>query len=303
MTPYAKEMSSPKPITRSIQVAAFLVLTAIGIFVWWKTLASLFGLALRDEQYTHILLIVPISTVLIVLDWQAPKSPSPRSLSMGFGLLIFAALIIGTAGSTPMSSDASLSVSVFAFVLWCAGAFLGCFGQDAFRCSLFPICFLLWLVPFPPALLNATVMVLQRGSAVAAHLFFLVAGIPVGQRGTLLYLPGITLEVAPECSSMRSSMMLIVTTMVAGQLLLRSFWRKTALVAAAIPLSIAKNGLRIFVLGAIAIRFDPNIFDSRLHRQGGIIFFLIALAGIVTLLWLLRRGEEKSYGRQLKSHG
>jgi exosortase len=292
-------MSSPNPIARSVQVAAFSVLGAIGVFVWWKTLASLFALALRDEQYTHILLILPISAALVVLDWRAPRSASSQSLGIGFALLLLAVLIIviSSAGALPISSDAVLSASVFAFVLWCAGAFVVCFGMEAFQHSLFPICFLLWMVPFPPAMLNAIVSVLQRGSAVAAHLLFLVAGIPVGQRDTLLYLPGVTLEVAPECSSMRSSMMLIVTTMVVGQLLLRSFWRKTALVAAAIPLSIAKNGLRIFVLGAIATRVDPGILDSRLHRQGGIIFFLIALAGIVTLLWLLRRGEEKSYGR------
>jgi exosortase len=289
MTPYAKEMSSPRPITQSVQVAAFLVLIAIGVFVWWKTLISLYALALRDEQYTHILLILPISVVLIVLDWRAPRNPSSKSLSVGFGLLVLATLVLVISGAATMP--------MFAFVVWCTGAFLACFGQEAFRRSLFPICFLLWLVPFPPALLNTTVSVLQHGSAVAAHLFFLIAGIPVGQKGTLLYLPGITLEVAPECSSMRSSMMLIVTTMVAGQLLLRSCWRKTVLVAAAIPLSIAKNGLRIFVLGAIAVRFNPNIFDSRLHRQGGIIFFLIALAGIATLLWLLRRGEEGAYSR------
>jgi len=93
---------------------------------------------------------------------------------------------------------------------------------------------------------------------------------------------------------MRSSMMLIVTTMVLAQLLLRSFWRKLAVVAVAIPLSIAKNGLRIFVLGVLATRVDPSFLTGRLHRQGGIIYFLIALAGIALLLWILRRGEEKS---------
>jgi len=300
MRPYAREMNSAKAsIAQSVQVAAFVVLGAVGFLVWWRTLASLFALALHDEQYTYVLLILPISTALIALDWRAPRSSSLQSVGVGFILLMIAVIIFETTntGSWPASSGAALSASVFAFVLWCTGAFIACFGQLAFRRSLFPLCFLLWMVPFPPILLNAIVSLLQRGSAVSAHLFFLVAGFPVGQRDTLLYLPGLTLEVAPECSSIRSSMMLIVTTMVVGELLLRSIWRKTLLVAAAIPLSIAKNGLRIFVLGAIATRLDPNILDSRLHRQGGIIFFLIALAGIVTLLWLLRRGEGRFYDR------
>jgi exosortase/archaeosortase family protein len=86
--------------------------------------------------------------------------------------------------------------------------------------------------------------------------------------------------------------MLIVTTMVLAQLLLRSPWRKTLIILLAIPLSVAKNGLRIFVIAMLATRIDPGFLTGKLHRQGGIIFFLIALATTFLLLWLLRRGEE-----------
>ena len=89
-------------------------------------------------------------------------------------------------------------------------------------------------------------------------------------------------------------MMLLVTTMVLAHLLLRSPWRKIVVVAAAVPLSIAKNGLRIFVLGALATRVNPSFLTGRLHREGGIIFFLIALAGIFLLIWILHRGELKN---------
>jgi exosortase len=121
----------------------------------------------------------------------------------------------------------------------------------------------------------------------------LLAGIPVEQRGLLVHIPGLTLEVAPECSSIRSSLLLLVTTMVLAQLLLRSFWRKALAIAVAIPLSIAKNGLRIFALAVLATRVDPAFLDGNFHRHGGIIFFLIALAAIFLLLWILRRSEDK----------
>jgi exosortase/archaeosortase family protein len=81
--------------------------------------------------------------------------------------------------------------------------------------------------------------------------------------------------------------------MVLAQLLLRSPWRKAVIVAIAIPLSVAKNGLRIFTIAMLATRVDRSFLTGRLHRQGGIIFFLIALAIISLLLWLMRRGEEK----------
>jgi len=81
--------------------------------------------------------------------------------------------------------------------------------------------------------------------------------------------------------------------MVLAQLLLRSPWRKALIIAVAIPLSVAKNGLRIFTLGMLATRVSPSFLTGRLHRQGGIIFFLIALAAILLLIWILRRGESE----------
>jgi exosortase/archaeosortase family protein len=96
--------------------------------------------------------------------------------------------------------------------------------------------------------------------------------------------------------------MLVVTTMVLAHLLLRSFWRKALVIAVAIPLSVAKNGLRIFVLGMLGTRVDPSFLTGRLHRQGGIIYFLIALSAIFLLLWILRHGEKEIPGLEASSH-
>jgi exosortase len=273
----------------------FAILGVISIAIWWLPLASSFALASRDEQYTHILLILPISAALIFVDW---KSPDPStSLSVRIGSVLLAAAILANAavrwGTFPLSSDVQLSLNMLALVVWWIAAFVLCFGFRTFRRALFPLCFLLWIVPLPEFVLNAIVSFLQHGSAAAAHLLFLMAGIPVAQRGMLVHIPGLTLEVAPECSSIRSSLMLLVTTMVLAHLFLRSFWRKFLVVALAIPLSVAKNGLRIFVLGVLATRVDPSYLTGRLHREGGIIYFLIALAAIFLLLWIFHRGEEK----------
>ena len=121
----------------------------------------------------------------------------------------------------------------------------------------------------------------------------LAFGVPVAEEGTLLTIPGLTIEVAKECSSIRSSLMLVVTTMVLAQTLLRTTWRKAIVIAVAIPLSVAKNGLRIFVLAMLATRVDRTYLTGRLHHEGGIIYFLVALAIIFLLIWIARRSEEK----------
>jgi exosortase len=297
------QASNRESILKSHSRLWFAIFGAISIPIWWFPLLSTLSLALRDEQYTHLLLILPISAVWIVLDWklldQKPRGPSARSsVSIGSVLLtlaLVAALFVRWRAAA-LPSDVQLSANMLALVVWWIAAFVLSFGTRSFRQLLFPLCFLLWLVPFPTFVLNRIVSLLQQGSAASAHLLFVAAGVPVAQRGMLVHIPGLTLEVAPECSSIRSSLILLVTTMVVAQILLRSFWRKAVLVAVAIPISVAKNGLRIFAIAMLATRVDPSFLTGRLHRQGGIIFFLIALAAVFLLLWILRRSEEGKLG-------
>jgi exosortase len=272
----------------------FSILTAISLAIWWGPLTSSFALAWHDDQYTHILLILPVSVALIFLDWKSPEPFTRSTVRLGSVLLVITAVttFLVRSRAVALTPDMQLSLNMLSLVLWWVAAFILCFGTGASRRALFPLCFLFWMVPFPDFVLNPIVSLLQQGSAGAARLLFMAAGVPVEQRGMLLHISGLTVEVARECSSIRSSSMLLVTTMVLAQLLLRSPWRKALVIAAAIPLSVAKNGLRIFAIAMLATRVDPGFLTGRFHRQGGIIFFLIGLAAIFLLLWIERRAER-----------
>ena len=286
----------------SLSLPVFSILTAISLVIWWSPLSASLALALHDEQYTHILLILPVSTALIFMDWKPPEPHGGLSVVLGSILLVMAASLTFLIrwNAVALSPDEQLSANMLALVVWWIAAFILCFGLPASRRALFPLCFLFWLIPFPDFALNAIVNLLQQSSAAAAHLLFAAAGVPVEQRGVFVHIPGLTVEVARECSSIRSSSMLIVTTMVLAQLLLRSPWRKVLIILVAFPLSVAKNGLRIFVIAMLTTRVDPSFLTGRVHRKGGIIFFLIALAATFLLLWILRRGEEVSPGVRAK---
>jgi len=80
--------------------------------------------------------------------------------------------------------------------------------------------------------------------------------------------------------------------MVLAHLFLRSWWRKVLLVVAAIPISVAKNGLRIFTIAELGTRVDPGFLDGKLHHNGGIIFLCIGIGLVAVLLWMLRRTES-----------
>jgi exosortase len=281
----------------------FAFLLAVSLVVGWQALFRTFALALHADEYTHLLLIVPISLSLIFTERMRLKAALESGTGVG-AVLLFIAVLTTCYSHWLAASDTHLSVSMLAMVLWWIGSFVFCFGARAARLFLFPLCFLFWMVPIPAQLLNKIIAFWQQGSALSASMLFSALGIPVTQDGIVISIPGLTLEVAQECSSVRSSLMLIVTSMVLAHLFLRSFWRKTAVVVAAIPLSIAKNGLRIFTIAMLGTRVDPGFLHGNLHRHGGIVFFLAALLVVLLLLWLLNRGESQSsrnYSDQQKS--
>jgi exosortase len=275
--------------------SVFLFLCAISLLAAWRPLGEAFWLASNDDGYTHLLLILPMAAALIWLDWRSLKpllAPGPRA---GLVLLGVSLLIAGfTRWCSHLFPDERLTGNILALVTWWVGSFVLCFGIRVSRSLLFPLGFLYLAVPMPRFLLDEIVSWLQLGSAFVAHGMFAVARVPVSQDGVLLSLPDLTVEVAKECSSIRSSSMLLVTTMLLAQLFLRAAWRKWLVILLAIPVSVAKNGLRIFTIAMLGTKVDPSYLTGRLHHQGGVIFFTIGLGGIFFVLWILHRNEGKS---------
>jgi exosortase len=272
----------------------FLAIAAGTLLVGWRPLFQTFALSLRNNEYTQILLILPISAVLIFLERRSLQTLSNWSFRAGAALLAVAVAIACSIGLTsyPLTVDVRLSLEMLALVLSWVGSFVLCFGTRASRAVLFPLLFLFALVPLPDFALNFIITLLQDGSAWSAHVLFAAFGVPVVQAGVLLTIPNLTIHVAQECSSIRSSSMLFVATLVLTEVLLRSPWRKTLVIFLAIPLSVAKNGIRIFTIAMLGTRVDPGYLTGRLHHQGGILFFLIALIAIFAMIGFFRKREN-----------
>lgn len=284
--------ASVLPLTsKSRQYLEFSVFCFASVVFWSHPIASTLRLALTNDAYTHILLILPLSLALILA---GPTSPliigSQKWAGWALASLALSLHIVFWSGTSLATANA-LSLSIFTLVLWWIGSAVACFGLQPVRTRLFASCFLFLLVPLPPRAVNWIIEGLQNGSAVAAHALFRIAQVPAAREGIILSIPGLDIEVARECSSIRSSTMLMVIALVLAHLFLRSNRRKLALVLMAVPLCIAKNALRIFIIAELATRVDPAYLDGKLHRQGGVAF--LALAGMITVLlvWWLRKGE------------
>lgn len=274
--------------------AWFMLLFAASLVLGWRFIAGTFLLSWQNVDYTHILIVLPVSVALILLDRK--HLLAAREWNFGIGFVIFAvaaAIAIFTRyWSASLPKDEVLSLGTSVLVLSWIGIAVTCFGLKSCGRARFPLLFLFALVPLPKIALDEVIAFLQRGSAWSTHALYAIAGVPVIQQGNQLTIPGLIVKVAQECSSIRSSSMLAITTMVMAHLLLRSRWRKLFIVLLVIPLSVAKNGLRIFTITILGTRVDPGYLTGKLHRQGGILFLIVALVAILGILQWLRRGED-----------
>ena len=172
----------------------------------------------------------------------------------------------------------SLSLVALSFVSLVIGGGFIFLGRKWMADAAFPFAFLLFMVPLPHGVVVWLETVSEscfRGEMAA--LLFSIAGTPVLRDGNVFQLPGIVIEVAQECSGIRSSWVLFITSLLAEYLFLKTPWRRAVLVSLVIPLAILRNGLRILTIGVLCVQFGPQMINSVIHHRGGPLFFALSL--------------------------
>lgn len=266
-----------------------------------KPLASLALYALGSDLNSHIVLVPIISAYLIAIQRsQLPRRDKPAYTSAFLSTLpAFGAFYIRWTVSAISEND-GLSLVVFSFLcLLTAGGFVF-LGKRWMMAAAFPVAFLLFMIPLPDAAVSWLENASKVGSAESSALLFGIFGTPVMREGLVFRLPGIVIEVAQECSGIRSSWVLFITSLLASHLFLKSPWHRVLLVAFVIPLGLLRNGFRIAVIAWLCIRYGPQMIDSIVHRRGGPLFFVLSLVPLFLLLVLLRTLEKR---RTLRRRG
>lgn len=256
---------------------------------------ALFQLAKFSDhsEYSYIPLIPLISGYMIFVRRKSIFARAEPSLWLGGSIVAAGLLLWFVKDYLGIGLITNLELSALALVCtWC-GLFVVWYGPHAARMALLPLCLLLFMVPAPEPVLNSVVHFLQQSSAVLSHELFRLLGVPAFREGTMIFLPRVTILVAPECSGIRSSISMLILTLVAANLYLRRGWNKMLLVLTLIPLAVVKNAIRIVTLSLLAVYVDPRFLDGPLHHRGGIFFFLIALMMLVLILMVLRRLERR----------
>lgn len=279
----------------------FLLFNIATVAIFNAPLRELAGMSMKSELYSHILLTPLISGYFLFSRRRELFSAAGYSYKLGpiFSLVGIMLYFVSLNQGARLNANDLMALRVFSIVIFWSGGFVFFYGMRSSRIAAFPILFLFLLAPIPSALVEEFILFLQFYSTEATHLLFRVTGVPILREGFIFHLPGLSIEVAKQCSGIRSSLALAITSLVAGELFLQTGWKKLILVLSAIPITILKNGMRIVTLSLLGAYVDPRILGSDLHKRGGIPFFILALAVMApVLLWLIKTERKGTGGRE-----
>jgi exosortase len=265
---------------------------ALLIFLPWRRLLTI---SLSDDRYSHIAVIPLISLSLIWMDRQEIFSRMRYCTQAITLLAAIGALTIYAARNVGSSSDPSnVSFWTFCGVALVICGFLLSFGVEALRQASFPLLFLFLMMPVPGHLMSSLVQMLQDGSAFFSGVLFRLIQLPTLRHNLTFSLPGFDIDIAEQCSGIRSSIVLFIASILIGHLFLRSIWRKLLLVALTIPLVIFKNAVRIVTISSLGVYVNPGFLHGALHRYSGLPFSMVEVIVIVPLVIRWHTLESRS---------
>ena len=281
----------------------FMIGLIVGGGIYFAPLNALAALTLDSELYSHISLVPAVSLFFL---WQKRQAifgvprrailPGGAIAAAGLAAYAMATAFRGQLGTVSlrdvdMSND-YLTLCMAGFVAWVIGSFIAVYGLKAFQKARFPLLFLAFIIPIPMALMNAVMQSLQFASAEAADIVFKLSGAPYHRNGLVFEFPNVAIEVAQQCSGIRSSLALIILSIITGVLFLSTVSRRLILVLAIFPITVIKNAFRIVTVTLMANYVDTRFITNHwIHSSGGIPFFAVAMAMFIPLVWALRRTE------------
>jgi exosortase len=254
-----------------------------------------------DGDFSHGFL-VPFAAMALVAVRRRRYAELPGAPSFAGALVLagsIAVLLVGAAASEFYLQRASMVPFLVGWV-WLLE------GSARARLLLFPIAFLLFMIP-PPALFWSSVSLpLQLLASSAAEATLHLAGVPVIREGNVIHLENYSLEIASACSGIRSLVALLALAALLADGTLgndegpRSFGAKLALVLLAIPVAVLVNALRVSSAALVATSAGRETVD-RFHGVSGFVTFALAFLILAGGKGILRWVEERPLWRSAPS--
>ena len=241
-------------------------------------------------DYSHGLIIPFISLWLFWRDRKMWSKILSEAESHGFGIvLLFASVFMHAAGLRMQIPH--LSAVAFVLSLW---ALIWLFvGRWAAWTAWFPVVFLLFAVPVS-FLAHATFPLRMLGTVVSTWILNGI-GIPTTQVQTAVVSTagqGFALDVADECSGIRSIMALMAITALYAYLFKKHWFSRIFLFAMSIPVAVAANIGRIVTIAIVARFWGQDLGMKIYHDYSGYLIFVLCVlmvmgvSGVMEQTWI-----------------
>jgi exosortase len=262
------------------------LLAALSLWLYAATLAHLIGQWSHDPNFSHGF-FVPLFSAFVLWQEREELARLPvRPSWSGLLLLAFAlsVLIVGQMGAEIFLARVSL-------LLLLSGLVVLFLGWSFLHAMLFPLAFLLLMIPIPSIVFNQITFPLQILASKVAAAILPVLGVPILREGNVINLPAMALEVADACSGIRSLMSLVTLAIIYGYLMEKRIAARWALAIAAIPISVGANSVRIIGTGLLVQYWDPDKAQGFFHTFSGWLIFVVSLLllylfhSFLRLLW------------------
>jgi exosortase len=180
----------------------------------------------------------------------------------------------------------------FSLLVILGGIILFLLGKEFFKALLFPLVFLILMIPIPSVLMDRVTFPMQLfASKVAAGCLDLI-GIPVLREGNIIQLANTSLEVVEACSGIRSLISLIALSVVFAYFSQSGTWKRVVLVLSTFPIAIIANAARVTGTGILAHHYGQTVAQGFFHGFSGWILFVVAFVCLFVLGALLSRVKK-----------
>ncbi|MCW3848387.1 exosortase A [Sphingomonas sp. LB-2] len=229
-----------------------------------------------NTTFGHCLFVAPVIAWLV---WQRRVELSRVSPSGWWpGLIVVAAggfgWLIGDAAGVALFRHAGL-------VLMMQGAVVSVLGLGVTRALLFPLAYMVFLVPFGDFLEEPLQDITVRMVMPLLHLF----GVPAEVDGVLISTPNGYFEIAEACSGAKFLIAMVAYGVLVANVCYVSWRRRAAFMAMALVVPVIANGLRAF--GTIYVAWWTSVEQATGldHIVYGWVFFGLVMVAVLAIGW------------------
>lgn len=209
-------------------------------------------------------------------------------------------LIVGLLAYIVGRSQDMLFMDTGSQALVLAGLFLLYKGWAGLRTMLFPLLFIIFMVPIPGSIVDQVTAPLKSGVSVVAEWIIYTLGYPIGRSGVMLTIGPYQLLVADACAGLNSIFALeAIGIFYMSVVQHKEKLRNVLLALLILPISFVSNVLRVIALVLITYYFGDAVGQGFVHDFAGILLFMVATMltiGVDSILGLFFRKKKQAPG-------